>query len=74
MITNRVSVLVADTVLIVVTWKTLPDHHDIANYIAQGRVTKIKGLASIMLFSGESAFFVPPYRLSCLVTGMMYFT
>ncbi|KAI1791541.1 hypothetical protein LXA43DRAFT_1061301 [Ganoderma leucocontextum] len=57
-IMDRVSTILADTLLIAITWKLLPDS-GIVNYNnTRGDTTKIKGLASIMLRNGIMYFVV----------------
>ena len=52
-IVNRISSILADIILIVITWKLIPDS-SIINHKSYSETTKTKGLASIMLYNGTS--------------------
>ena len=55
-IVNRISSILADIILIVITWKLIPDS-SIINHKGHSETTKTKGLASIMLYNGTSISF-----------------
>ena len=54
-IMDRVSTILADTILIIITWKrVMPD--GVMNASRQFKITKIEGLGSVLLRDGSSAF------------------
>ncbi|KAM5542097.1 hypothetical protein V8D89_004407 [Ganoderma adspersum] len=56
-IANRTSSILADVILIMITWKLVPDS-GIINHKGRSKTTKTKGLASIMLYNGMTNFVI----------------
>ena len=72
---DRIPVILADTMLVVITWKLLPES-SIVNHDTQGNTPKTKGLASILVQNGLSALvsiIIPAHPGSTILEGMMYF-
>lgn len=72
---DRGSAILADVILIGMTWKLLPDL-GIRNRGSQDRPTRTKGLASIMLFNGLCPLVLIVIRtdVSAIIPiGMIYF-
>ncbi|KAI1791574.1 hypothetical protein LXA43DRAFT_1010837 [Ganoderma leucocontextum] len=57
-IASRVSTILADTILMAITWKLLPKGTWFVDYNARRETAKMKGLASIMLCNGITYFIV----------------
>ncbi len=71
----RGSTILADTMLIVITWKLLPQSGDINHNTWNGN-RRTKGLTSVMLYNGMHVFvflIMAFTNIFTILVGMMYF-